>query len=61
MMSNTFEAAYSDFLDQRECEAASEALFQLIRGAFLAGWLAAGGTPPQREKFLEVLRPTDTQ
>lgn len=36
-----FDKALSDFLDDEECEAASEAVYQLIRGAFAAGWRAA--------------------
>ena len=36
-----FDKALSDFLDDEECEAASEAVYQLIRSAFAAGWKAA--------------------
>lgn len=36
-----FDKALSDFLDDEECEAASEAVYHLIRAAFAAGWNAA--------------------
>ena len=36
-----FEKAFSDFLDNDECEQINEAVFQLVRAAFTAGWKAA--------------------
>ena len=36
-----FDKALSDFLDDEQCETSSEAIYQLIRGAFAAGWKAA--------------------
>ena len=36
-----FDKALSDFLDDDECEGASEAIYQLIRAAFAAGWTSA--------------------
>ncbi len=36
-----FDRALSDFLDQEGSEQAGEALFQLVRTAFTAGWQAA--------------------
>ena len=50
MMSNAFEAAFDAFLEQ-------QAQFALVRAAFLAGWLAAGGDRPQQARLFEVLRP----
>ena len=38
-----FEQLFSDFIDGTEYDKAEEALFSLIRMAFKAGWLAAGG------------------
>ena len=35
------DEALSDFLDDEQCETASEAVYQLIRAAFAAGWKAA--------------------
>ena len=39
-----FDKALSDFLDDEECEKINEAMFQLIRAAFAAGWKAALGS-----------------
>ena len=39
-----FDKAFSDFLDDEECEKVNEAMFQLIRAAFIAGWKAALGS-----------------
>ena len=43
------DKALSDFLDDDECEAASEAVYKLIRAAFTAGWKAAKPSPFQGE------------
>ena len=43
MLSNDFEKAFGDFLDRREYDQAENALFAMVRIAFLAGWKAAGG------------------
>lgn len=56
MMSNDFEKAFSDFLERREYDEAESALFAMVRTAFLAGWRAAGGEPPQPHKIFEVYR-----
>ncbi len=60
MMSNDFEAAFSDFLDRREYDEAENALFDMVRIAFLAGWKAAGGEPPQPQKIYELIHCSDT-
>lgn len=39
-----FDKALSDFLDDNECEKASQVVFDLVRGAFTAGWKAAIGS-----------------
>ena len=39
-----FDKALSDFLDDEECEQVNEAVFQLVRAAFTAGWKAALGS-----------------
>ena len=39
-----FDKALSDFLDDEECEQVNEAMFQLMRAAFTAGWKAAMGS-----------------
>ena len=47
MQTNDFEQAFGDFLDRREYDQAENALFAMVRIAFLAGWKAAGGNPTQ--------------
>lgn len=55
MMSNNFEEAFGDFLDRREYDQAENALFAMVRIAFLAGWKAAGGAPPQPQRIFEIM------
>lgn len=56
-MSNDFEEAFSNFLERREFDQASNALFSMVRISFMAGWLAAGGNPPMPQKVFELIRP----
>lgn len=49
MEESAFEAAFAAFLERHEYDAAEEALFQVVRSAFLAGWNAAHGIMPQEE------------
>jgi len=44
MNETEFDRALSEFLDDEECERDSEAIYQLIRAAFAAGWRAAMGS-----------------
>ena len=44
-----YEAAFAAFLERHEYDAAEEALFAVVRSAFLAGWNAAHGSVPQEE------------
>ena len=55
MHSNEFEFAFSEFLDRHEYDEAEQALFSIVRAAFQAGWLAAGGTVPKSEKIFQLL------
>ena len=55
MYSKDFEHAFSEFIDQQEYDEAENALFSIVRAAFIAGWKAAGGTPPQSQKIFELL------
>ena len=55
MMDNKFESAFSNFLDRHEYDDAENALFEIVRAAFLAGWRAAGGEGPQAERVFQVL------
>ena len=41
MTENRAEIAFSDFLEDSVYDEAEEAIFQLLRKAFLAGWHAA--------------------
>ena len=49
-----FEKAFDDFIDRREYDKAENALFSMVYIAFKAGWLAAGGNPPQAQKIIEI-------
>ena len=55
MYSNDFEAAFSQFLERREYDEAENYLFSMMRQAFSAGWLAAGGEPPQKERIFQII------
>lgn len=56
MTGNDFEEAFSDFLERKEYDEAENALFSMVRIAFLAGWKAAGGEPPTPQKLFELIR-----
>ena len=45
-----FEKSFSDFLDGKEYDESEEALFSMLRIAYKAGWLAAGGTLADTQK-----------
>lgn len=53
-MSDDFEKSFSDFLDSCEYDQAEEALFSMVRIAYIAGWKAAGGDATQSPKTLEL-------
>ena len=55
MLSNDFEKAFDSFIDRREYDQAENALFSMVRIAFLAGWKAAGGEPPQPQRIFEIV------
>ena len=55
MMNNTFEEAFSSFLDRREYDEAESALFEMVRIAFLAGWKAAGGELPVPQRIFSLV------
>ena len=42
----TFEKAFSELLETEEYDKANEAIFALVRAAFLAGWTAALSKTP---------------
>lgn len=51
-----FEKSFSDFIDRNEYDQAENALFSIVRIAFKAGWLAAGGNAPPPQKVFELFR-----
>jgi len=55
MESDTFEKAYADFIDCREYDQAQNALFDMVRISFKAGWQAAGGNPPEPQRVIELV------
>ncbi|MFR3992981.1 MAG: hypothetical protein ACLTY5_11025 [Angelakisella sp.] len=44
MMDNNFEKAFGEYLDSAEYDTIANELFAATRNAFLAGWIAAGGS-----------------
>jgi len=60
-MSNHFEKSFSDFLETRDYDQASEALFTVVRSAFLAGWKAAGGEPPMMSAIFHIFPDKEKQ
>ena len=54
MQTDDFEKAFGDFIDRREYDEAENALFSMVRIAFLAGWKAAGGEAPPPQKVFEI-------
>lgn len=61
MHTDQFEKAFSDFLDRREYDQAENALFSMVRIAFLAGWKAAGGEAPPPQKVLRLVHKDVTE
>ena len=47
--------ALDAFLEGAEADEAHQALYDIIRAAFLAGWRSAGGDPPQEQKLFELI------
>lgn len=48
-----FDKALSAFLDDAKCEQVNEALFELVRSSFTAGWKAAMGSDIKRIMDIE--------
>ena len=55
MYSNEFEAGFSSFLERHEYDEAQQSLFSIVRSAYTAGWLAAGGTPLQEQRLFQLI------
>ena len=49
-----FEKSFSDFLDSKEYDKSEEALFSMLRIAYKAGWVAAGGVLPDSQESNET-------
>ena len=58
-MTDDFELAFGNFLEQEEYDAAEQALFDLVRAAFEAGWKAAGGELPQPAPVFTLFPPKE--
>ena len=54
MFSNDFEDAFSQFLEAPEYDEAENYLFSMARRAFAAGWVAAGGDPPNVGRIFQL-------
>ena len=55
-MNDIFEKAFGDFLERTEYDEAENALFTIVRSAFLAGWLAAGGDPLKPKDVVKLIK-----
>ena len=55
MSSDFYEKSFSDFLERKEYDQAQNALFEIVRAAFTAGWLAAGGEALQPQRIFEIV------
>ncbi|GHV36643.1 hypothetical protein FACS18949_16270 [Clostridia bacterium] len=56
-----FEEAFGEFIDRREYDEAEEALFSIVRYAFLSGWKAAGGEIAPPQPILELFTTDSTR
>lgn len=55
MYSNDFEKAFGDFLDGNEHDQQQNIIFAMVRSAFAAGWIAAGGKPPKHQRIFQLM------
>lgn len=60
MRDTDFEEAFGNFLEREEYDAASIALFTVVRAAYLAGWKAAGGDPPKAQPVVWLVKDEDS-
>jgi hypothetical protein len=51
-----FEKTFGEFIDSLLYDKAENDLFSMVRFSFTAGWIAAGGDPPQPGKFVTMMR-----
>jgi len=52
---NTFEKAFSDFIERHEYDEAQSALFDMIYISFKAGWESADGNPPEPQPVIRII------
>lgn len=55
MESDIFEKAFADFIDRREYDGAQNALFDMVRISFKAGWQAACGNPTKPQPVIRIV------
>jgi len=55
MESNTFEKAFSDFIERHEYDEAQSALFDVIHISFKAGGESVGGNPPEPQPVIMII------
>ncbi len=58
MYSDLLEKRLDDFLGSTDYDKAEDALYTIVRAAFIAGWKAAGGEMPPPGKVLPMRRST---
>lgn len=56
MEETRFDKCYDDFLNSYACDVGHDAIFELTKDAFAAGWRAAGGDPAQAPPVKQSLR-----
>ena len=56
MEENRFDQCYEAFLNSHACDVGHDAIFELTKDAFAAGWRAAGGDPDQAPPIKKSLR-----
>ena len=59
-MTYDFEQALDAYLERREYDLAAETLYSLVRSAFTAGWMAAGGRAPAPRPVIRLLPKEET-
>lgn len=51
-----YEEAFGNFLERHEYDDVEALVFALVRAAFRAGWEAAGGTLPESEPIIRLMK-----
>lgn len=55
-----FEEAFGDFIDGEMYDEVEKILFSIVRAAYIAGWMAAGGSLEQLPRHLTAQSEDDT-